>query len=148
MTDQRTAVAGAAIRARPPLVAALLLFAFSVAAPAVPASAPGGMGTLPRDPTVEAYNTGWAVYADNDVLSFFNIDQDYTGGLAVTLSGSRATDYFFSLNGPLRQLNRLTRFQGMSEPEGSFQLHSVEFGFSAFTPDDIETSEAIPDDHP
>ena len=148
MTFPCSAVAGAAIRARLIVVAALLLLTLPIAASAAPAGAPGGPSTLPYDPTVEVHNTGWAVYVDNDLLSFFDIDQDYTGGLAVTLSGSRATDYFFSMNEPLRYLNRLTRFRGMSEPAGSFQLHSVEFGFSVFTPEDIETSEAIQDDHP
>lgn len=96
----------------------------------------------------EKYNTGWAFYSDNDALSLLGEDQDFTFGLALTLSGRRATEYFFSLDKPLNFLDKLTRYQMVYQKKGSFQLHSMEFGLTAFTPEDTETSEPIEDDHP
>ncbi len=37
----------------------------------------------------EKNNTGWMLSLDNDILA--EADRDYTGGIALTLSGSRAT---------------------------------------------------------
>ncbi len=85
---------------------------------------------------------------DNDALSFFGVDQDYTGGFALTLSGARAASYFFSMNGILTWLNKVTRFRNMSEQVGSFKLHCIEFGLASFTPRDINDPEPIYDDHP
>jgi hypothetical protein len=34
--------------------------------------------------------SGWALYFDNDLLTAGNKDQNYTGGIAITLSGARA----------------------------------------------------------
>ncbi len=96
----------------------------------------------------EKYDTGWAFYFDNDALSLLNVDQDYTTGLALTLSGRRATEYFFSIDKPLKLIDKLTMYEKVYKRKGSFQLHNMEFGLTAFTPDDIETSEPIEDDHP
>ncbi len=46
----------------------------------------------------EPENTGWSFQFDNDVFVGGNKDQDYTGGVAVTLSGNRAYASLFFLN--------------------------------------------------
>jgi hypothetical protein len=94
------------------------------------------------------YNTGWSFYLDNDAFSLFKVDQDYTGGFALTFSGTRATKYFFALDKVLDFLNKLIGFKKLSEPVGSFGLHSLEIGMTTFTPQDILDPEPIFDDHP
>jgi hypothetical protein len=96
----------------------------------------------------EDYNSGWAFYLDNDAFSLLDIDQDYTGGFAVTLSGHRAEDYFFSLDPLLRGLTWLTGVGHLYGRHGSFELHSIELGLTSFTPEEIATAEPIYDDHP
>jgi len=44
----------------------------------------------------EPLNTGWALYVDNDLIVNTDNDKDYTGGIALTLSGARAKQYFWS----------------------------------------------------
>lgn len=96
--------------------------------------------------TGEKNNTGWSFYFDNDALA--DKDQDFTFGLALTLSGRRATEYFFSLDKPLKLLDKLVRFEKLYKRKGSFQLHSMEIGLTAFTPEDTTDPEPIKDDHP
>lgn len=108
------------------------------------------MGTQAVGPsyqfTGEKYNTGWAFYLDNDALA--GRDQDFTFGFALTLSGRRAVEYFFSLDKPLKLVDKLVMFEKLYKRKGSFQLHSMEFGLTAFTPDDLTNPEPIEDDHP
>lgn len=104
---------------------------------------------LPSGKTwAEKFNSGWAFYMDNDAFSLINVDQDYTGGFAVTFSGLRATKYFFSLQKILNLLDRVSGFQKIIRPYDDFRLHSLEFGLTSFTPDDIGTSHPLPNDHP
>lgn len=51
---------------------------------------------------------GWAVQLDNDALSGSSRDQDYTGGLAITLSGRRVLDFPISANSNLELFDRHT----------------------------------------
>ncbi len=109
----------------------------------MPGESDGGHG-----PWVEAHNTGWAFHLDNDAFTTINNDQDYTGGFAFILSGRRATECFFSLDGLLGGLNRITGVGRLYDHPGGFELHSIEFGLMAFTPEDMSTSGPIYDDHP
>lgn len=111
-------------------------------------STPGPNDNPAHDGTDEKYNTGWAFYLDNDVLTTGNRDQDYTGGFAVTLSGYRAMEYPISVGSWLVGLDRFSRFQNLYKDRNHFQRHSLEFGITLFTPSDISVSEPIPDDHP
>ena len=104
--------------------------------------------TRPYIPPVEKHNTGWAFYLDNDMLTTGNVDQDYTGGFALTLSGRRATRYFFSLDKYLNKVEKFTRFEKLYTSKDHFQLHSIEFGLTLFTPRNIATSELLENDHP
>lgn len=96
----------------------------------------------------EKHNTGWELYVDNDVLTTGDADEDYTGGGALSLSGRRAATYPFSLNRALNKVDKFTRFQKLYETKDHFQLHSIEFGLTLFTPRDIEISAPIENDHP
>ena len=99
-------------------------------------------------PLFEKDRTGWAMYFDNDGLADGKEDQDYTGGIAVTLSGARAAEYPLSVDGWLTALNDFSGLERFYGDRDHFQLHNFEFGFSLFTPSDISTMEPIPDDHP
>ncbi len=97
----------------------------------------------------EKENTGWALYIDNDVLiSGGKIDQDYTGGFSVTLSGFRATHYLLSIDGWRQTVSDWLRLDKLYKNKAHFNLHSFNFGFTLFTPSDLTTSEPIFDDHP
>ena len=98
----------------------------------------------PGDLFTEPYNTGWQLYLDNDGGKN---DRDYTGGFAVTLSGARVTEHPFSLSNFRGAIDRWTRFNRLANNEQSFKLHSMEFGLTLFTPDDIKSTGPIFDDH-
>ncbi len=95
----------------------------------------------------EPYNTGWALFIDNDILAFLGQDDRYTGGVALVLSGRRAAEGLFTLDPVLGFLNRMTGFSTLSDPNAD-PHHSIEFGFTAFTPEDVRASEPLPDQHP
>ena len=99
-------------------------------------------------PLFEKDRTGWALYVDNDLFVDASEDQDYTGGIAVTLSGALAAEYSLSVDGWLTALNSFSKFERLYGEPDHFQRHNFEFGFTLFTPSDISTSEPIPDDHP
>ena len=114
-----------------------------------PSNKPLPNETRPYIPSVEKHNTGWAFYLDNDLLTTGKyVDRDYTGGFALTLSGHRATTYLFSLDKYLNKLDKFTRFEKLYASKDHFQLHSIEFGLTLFTPRNIATSEPIENDHP
>ena len=96
----------------------------------------------------ERDRTGWAMYFDNDLLTAGENDQDYTGGIAITLSGALATERPWSVDGWLTALNGFSGFEKVYGDVDHFQRHNFEFGFTLFTPVDISTPEAIADDHP
>lgn len=96
---------------------------------------------------VEPYDTGWALYVDNDLFALRSSDKDYTGGISLTLSGKRATEYLFSLD-PI--LNKVDEFSGFNQLRGDSDrdLHSLEVGFTVFTPEVITETSAQADDRP
>ncbi len=95
----------------------------------------------------EPYDTGWAVYLDNDLFSFRHQDQDYTGGLSLTVAGRRAKEYSLSLDPALIQLDTWTHFEGQHQ-KANRHLHSMELGFTVFTPKNIDDAEAQTGDRP
>jgi hypothetical protein len=94
----------------------------------------------------EKYNTGWRLNLDNDILA--ESDRDYTGGIALTLSGRRAQEYLFSLEGVRNWLDGLLGIHRRYAPQPHFQLHSVQYGTMLFTPEDITEPAPIFDDRP
>lgn len=96
----------------------------------------------------EKYNSGYAFYVDNDLLVPGSDDQDYTGGLALTLSGKRASEYSLSLDSTLSAAESLIGLDTFNHGPGYRLLHSIEFGATAFTPGNIEYSDAKENDRP
>jgi hypothetical protein len=70
--------------------------------------------------TCAAADVEHALYVDEDLLSGFSQDADYTGGVAVTFSGERAED----------------------------ERYEIEVGGAAFTPQDISDPEIVAHDRP
>ena len=122
--------------------------ALALAAALVPAVA--GSDEFDEDGFVayEPYNTGWAFYLDNDALAMARRDQQYTGGFALTLSGRRARESALSLDPLLKGLDRLTGIASLYEYGYRQQLHSIQFGLTAFTPEDTDLASPIFDDRP
>jgi hypothetical protein len=86
--------------------------------------------------------TGIRLQVDNDLFAGRERDRDYTGGLAISISGTAARDGFLSLDPLLERLDALTR-------EQHDEVHYArQFGFMAFTPQDIVSSEIQEDDRP
>lgn len=96
---------------------------------------------------VEPENTGWSFQFDNDVFVGGNKDQDYTGGFAVTLSGNRATGYQWSPD-RLRQWtdDKLGLKAHLAQGTEHYSKHALEWGAALFTPNDITSAQANPND--
>ena len=99
------------------------------------------------DTADEPYNAGWALHIDNDLIFSSGNDQDYTGGVALTLSGARADHLWWA---PSRWRRQIDRWIGLDAclPPGTLMLHAAEAGFALFTPIDLQQSSPQPDDHP
>jgi hypothetical protein len=88
---------------------------------------------------------GVRIQVDNDLFAAGGShDRDYTGGVAVTLSGTDARDGLLSLD-PV-----LDRIDALFIPEGSVasEHYARQLGFMAFTPADVTESQPIYDDRP
>lgn len=94
----------------------------------------------------EKYNSGWALNLDNDILA--ESDRDYTGGIALTLSGRRAQEYLISLEGVRNWLDDALGVTRLYSHQSHFQLHSVQYSALLFTPGDIADPAPIFDDRP
>jgi hypothetical protein len=87
--------------------------------------------------------SGVRVHIDNDLFAGRDLDRDYTGGMALTLSGTAARDGFLSLDPVLTRIDEI--FQS-SEP--ATVRHARQIGLIVFTPSDIITDEAQQADRP
>jgi hypothetical protein len=87
--------------------------------------------------------SGVRLHIDNDLFAGRNLDRDYTGGLAITLSGTAARDGLLSLDPVLTRIDELFE----SSPAASVR-HARQIGLIAFTPSDIITDEAQQADRP
>lgn len=120
------------------------------------------LASTPRDPVfspilaryplrpqqTEKYDSGFAFYIDNDLLTPDRADRDYTGGLALTLSGRRAKELPLSLDYPLQEAESLLGLGATKKHSHTFMLHSIEFGATAFTPENVTNREADNNDRP
>lgn len=87
---------------------------------------------------------GVRLQADNDLFAGQERDEDYTGGLSITLSGDRAHDGLLSLDAALAFVDA-----HMTPNVATTRTHFArQLGFMAFTPNDIEASDALPSDRP
>lgn len=90
---------------------------------------------------------GWSLLVDNDPGGVSD-DQNYTGGLALTVSGRNAPGLPVTLDPVLGALDGLLGVRSL-HPDGRAQrLHAFELGFASFTPEDITRAQPIRDDHP
>lgn len=96
----------------------------------------------------EKDRTGWAFYVDNDFLSFSNRDHDYTGGFGLVLSGERAREYWFSVDGLRQTVDDWVGWSRFADGEERIHLHSFEAGLMAFTPKDTSQAVRTPGDRP
>ena len=107
-----------------------------------PSSAIDGAGPTLGEPV----SNGWNLQFDNDALALMRTaDRNFTAGLTLTLAGTRARDYWLSLDHPLGWINTAL---GMPPSERWVRRHSVELGAAGFTPDDLAASAPVSDDHP
>lgn len=97
-------------------------------------------GSKADDPDVK----GVRVHIDNDLFSGTTRDRDYTGGMAVTVSGNYARDGLLSLDPILSRVDKLTT------PQAQYATihHAQQFGLIAFTPVDIAATQPLFDDRP
>ncbi len=96
----------------------------------------------------EPYNSGWQINTDNDLLTGQSTDRDYTGGLALTLSGQRVQQYSVSLDGWRASIDGLIKFPQFYQSSEYMSFHSQQYGMTLFTPDDIESVTPVFDDRP
>lgn len=96
----------------------------------------------------ELYNSGWRFNVDNDLLTGQSTDRDYTGGLAVTLSGKRSQEYPVSIDSWRAGIDKLVRFSHLYQSSDYMSFHSQQYGMTLFTPDDIESTTPVYDDRP
>ena len=82
---------------------------------------------------------------DNDALVNGSRDKDYSFGLNMTYRGQGVTDHFLSMHTPLGWLDNLIGLESTPLRDNSAQ---IEYGFYAFTPDEISESKPIDDDRP
>jgi hypothetical protein len=87
--------------------------------------------------------SGLRLHIDNDLFAGRNLDRDYTGGVALTLSGTAARVGLLSLD-PV--LTRIDEWFERSQP-GRVR-HARQIGLIAFTPSDIIADEAQHADRP
>jgi hypothetical protein len=98
-------------------------------------------------PEQERHDSGWEIYIDNDAFSLLPLDQDYTGGIAVTHYGKRVIGYPLAVESLRSKIDRLTG-SGRYQSKDVFKLHSFGYGFSSFTPKDTSVSTPIYNDRP
>jgi hypothetical protein len=91
---------------------------------------------------VEQEYTGVRVQMDNDLFAGRELDRDYTGGLAISVSGAAAQHGMLSLD-PL--LARIDSLGGMRHDEVH---HARQIGLMAFTPGDTLARQPLYDDRP
>ena len=98
-----------------------------------------------NEPRDEADITGVRVQIDNDLFAGGGErDRDYTGGMALMLSGREAADGLLSLDPLLERLDDLSTGKG----EELLTRHARQLGLMAFTPRDIVSREPLRNDRP
>jgi hypothetical protein len=91
----------------------------------------------------EADFTGLRVQIDNDLFAGRDLDRDYTGGFALTVSGRNASEGFASLDPLLSAIDN-----AVSPSEGSTAYHARQLGFMTFTPTNVLETGPIHNDRP
>ncbi|HKU16564.1 MAG TPA: lipid A deacylase LpxR family protein [Steroidobacteraceae bacterium] len=121
----------------------LVALAVLAAALVLPVSHASAQDDAWRTWAPERETSGVRVHIDNDLFAARNLDRDYTGGVALTLSGTAARDGLLSLDPVLSRIDQL-----FSSSEPAAVRHARQIGLIAFTPSDILTGEAQQTDRP
>ena len=95
----------------------------------------------------EPYDTGWALYFDNDLLAPRRTDRDYTGGFSLTLAGRRAREAWWSIDAGRAGLERILGLERL-HADRAFSRHSMESGATVFTPGDLSAATPQPGERP
>jgi hypothetical protein len=90
---------------------------------------------------------GWSLTVDNDLFGPAMSDRDYTGGVALTVSGTKTARHFWSLDPALRQMDRALLGGGRDFTRAAI-LYSAQVGLISFTPQEISASDVVADDRP
>ena len=96
--------------------------------------------------TSEQYNSGWQLNVDNNIFKRYMQDRDYTGGIALSASGSRAQSGWLNID--LLRAWVFDDFDLGNKADITIKKHSVQYGFIFITPDDITATQPILDDRP
>lgn len=134
--------------ARTAAAVALTIVATAHAAADEVVSAPQRDPALARalDDAMQPYG-GWTLAIDNDLFAGTQKDRDYTGGLAVGLSGPDTWDHWWSLDPLLRRLDGVAPGRARAA-DGAIIQYSAQFGLLGFTPQDISRETVDPEDRP
>jgi hypothetical protein len=125
----------------------LVALAVLAAALILPVSHASAQDDAWRTWTPEREISGVRLDVDNDLFAGRNLDRDYTGGVAITLSGTAARDGWLSLDPVLSRIDGLADELFASSPAAAVR-HARQIGLIAFTPSDIITDEAQQADRP
>src|SRR5262245_48414331 len=87
------------------------------------------------EPSAAETGQGWSLAIDNDLFAPAQHDRDYTGGLAITVSGAQTANYWWSLDPLLQRIDRLVLPGERSRH--SIVNHAVQVGLVSFTPQDL-----------
>ncbi|NOR43511.1 MAG: DUF2219 family protein [Gammaproteobacteria bacterium] len=94
----------------------------------------------------EKYNSGWQLNIDNNIFQRHIQDRDYTAGIALSVSGSRAQSGWLNID-PVRAWI-FDNIDLGNEAETEIKKHSVQYGLISFTPEDITATQPVLDDRP
>ena len=97
-------------------------------------------------PDQERETGSWSLTLDNDMLVPGSRDQDYTYGISVAATGTRAREFLLSLDRPLGWIDKALGVAGIGRT--SVTGHSFEAGIFGFTPEQKELSQPLYDDRP
>jgi hypothetical protein len=92
----------------------------------------------------EKDNAGWALFMDNDALTSSSHDNDYTGGLALTLAGARVQRAPLSLDGALEWVDRAV---GLDRADAT-EWHALQVSLLTFTPRNLDRADVVAGDRP
>jgi hypothetical protein len=92
---------------------------------------------------IEPQVSGLQVNIDNDLFAGGERDRDYTGGFAVSYSGTDARDRYLSLDPALSAIDALT-----SSVDAASTYHARQVGLMVFTPRDVLNAAPVYNDRP
>ncbi len=98
--------------------------------------------------SAHAANSGWSVHIDNDLFLGGERDQDYTGGISLTISGEHVQDYHWSGIDIREFLDKHLGFNALVADKVAFSVQAADAGFALFTPSDITIEQVQPGERP